>query len=80
MVNLECYVNSILELFFQMLTEEEKQYAYFQQDNAAAHTSQHSMEATCGTFGERMVLFSCLAYSLALKMEVTCSSEISVDF
>jgi hypothetical protein len=36
-------VNNILEPFFQILTEEEKQYAYFQQDNAAAHTSQHSM-------------------------------------
>jgi hypothetical protein len=26
------------------------------------------------------VLVSCLAYSLALKMEVTCSSEMAVDF
>jgi hypothetical protein len=38
-------VNNILESFFQILTEEEKQHEYFQQDNVTAHTSQHSMEA-----------------------------------
>jgi hypothetical protein len=38
-------VNSILELFFQMPTEEEKQYAYFQEDNITSHMSQHSVEA-----------------------------------
>jgi hypothetical protein len=53
-VNLERYVNNILEPFFQTLTEEEKQHAYFQQNNATAHTSQHFMEALCEIFGERI--------------------------
>jgi hypothetical protein len=35
----EHYVNNILELFFQILTEEEKQHVYFQQDNATACAS-----------------------------------------
>jgi hypothetical protein len=48
-------VNNILEPFFQTLTEEEKQYAYFQQDNVTAHTSQHSMEALLELFGERII-------------------------
>jgi hypothetical protein len=29
MVNSECYMKNILEPFFKMLSEEEKQYAYF---------------------------------------------------
>jgi hypothetical protein len=44
-------VNNILEPFLQTPTEEEKQYAYFQQDNA----SQHSMEALHEIFGERII-------------------------
>jgi hypothetical protein len=48
-------VNNILEPFFQTLTEEDKQHAYFQQDNATAHTSQHSMEALREIFGERII-------------------------
>jgi hypothetical protein len=55
MVNSERYVNNILESFFQILTEEEKQHAHFQQDNATAHTSQHSMEALHEIFGERII-------------------------
>jgi hypothetical protein len=55
MLNLEHYVNNIFEPFFQILTEEEKQHAYFQQDNATAHTSQHSMEALHEIFGERII-------------------------
>jgi hypothetical protein len=53
-VNSERYVNNVLEPFFQTLTEEEKRYAYFQQDNAAVHTS-HSMEALREIFGERII-------------------------
>jgi hypothetical protein len=49
------YVNNILELFFQMITEEEKKYVYFQQDNTTAHISQHSVEALHEIFGERMI-------------------------
>jgi hypothetical protein len=35
-VNLDHYVSSILELFFQMSTEEEEQYTYFQEDNTTS--------------------------------------------
>jgi hypothetical protein len=48
-------VNNILELFFQILTEEEKQHAYFQPDNATAHTAQHSMQDLHEIFGERII-------------------------
>jgi hypothetical protein len=54
-VNSEGNVKNILEPFFQTLTEEGKQYAYFQQDNATAHTSQHSKEALRKIFGERII-------------------------
>jgi hypothetical protein len=54
MVYLEHYMNSILELYFQMLTEEEKLYAYFQQDNSSLHIT-----AFCGghreIFSERFI-------------------------
>jgi hypothetical protein len=55
MVNFKHYVNNILELSFQMLTVQEKQYAYLQQDNTTAHTSQHSTEALHEIFGERII-------------------------
>jgi hypothetical protein len=42
MVGSEHYTTDILESFFQSLTEEEKQHVNFCQDNAVAHTSQHS--------------------------------------
>jgi hypothetical protein len=38
-----------------MLTEEEKQYVYFQQHNTTAHTSQHFVEALCEIFGEWII-------------------------
>jgi hypothetical protein len=50
-------MNNILEPFFQMLTEEGKQYVYFQQDTATSHTSQCSVEVICEAFGERMVIW-----------------------
>jgi hypothetical protein len=54
-VNLELYVNNIFELFFEVLTEEEKQYVYFQQDSATAHTLQQSVEALREIFDERII-------------------------
>jgi hypothetical protein len=54
-MNLEHCMKYIFELFFQMLTEEEEQYAYFQQDSAAAYMSQHFVEALCEICGERIV-------------------------
>jgi hypothetical protein len=72
MVNSEHYVNNILEPCFQILTEEEKQHAYFQQDNATAHTSQHSMVVLCEIFGERIISWG---------LWPSCSPDLSVcDF
>jgi hypothetical protein len=48
-------VNNILEPLYQMLAEEEKQYAYLQQNNATAHTLQNSMEALRESFSERLM-------------------------
>jgi hypothetical protein len=48
-------MNSIFELFFEVLTEEEKQNAYFQQDSATAHTLQQSVAALHEIFGERII-------------------------
>jgi hypothetical protein len=48
-------MNSILEPLFQMLTKEEKQYAYILQDNETTHTSLCSVEAICEMFGERII-------------------------
>ena len=38
-----------------MLTEEEKQYAYFQQDNATPHTAHQSMHALEQVFDDRII-------------------------
>lgn len=53
----EHYVRNILEIF-QMLTEEEMQYAYLEQDNATAHTSQQPREAFCEIFCGRIISWS----------------------
>jgi hypothetical protein len=56
MVNLEHCVNSIFELFFQMLTEEEKQMCI-----SHRVTSQSSVEALYGNFGERLISWGFMA-------------------
>jgi hypothetical protein len=43
-VNSDHYVNDILNLFFNQLTAEERQYGYFQHDNATAHTANATMK------------------------------------
>jgi hypothetical protein len=54
-------VSNILEPLFQILTEEEMQHAYSQQDNAAAHavftntSSQHFMLPLRDISGNRMI-------------------------
>ena len=37
------YVTELLQPFIAQLTEEEREYAFFQQDGATAHTSRFSM-------------------------------------
>jgi hypothetical protein len=54
-VNSKLYANNILQPFFQIVTEEEKQHKYLQQDNTAVHTSQHSVEALRKSFDERII-------------------------
>jgi hypothetical protein len=77
-VNLEHYVSSICELFFQIFTEEEKQHAYFLQDKKTAHISQYSVEVLCEIFSERMIIWGLMAtsfyrveYMLFLSMRKT---------
>jgi hypothetical protein len=43
---------SILSSFFGQLTTEVKSYGHFMQDNATAHTANHSMDASEKVFGE----------------------------
>jgi hypothetical protein len=44
-VNSDSYVNDILNPFFNQLTAEERQYGYFQQDNATAHPANATVVA-----------------------------------
>jgi hypothetical protein len=53
-VNSDRYVNDILNPFFNQLTAEERQYGYFQQDNATAHTANASMVAIREVFEDRI--------------------------
>jgi hypothetical protein len=54
-VNSDRYVNDIPNPFFNQLTAEEKQYGYFQQDNATAHTASASMVAIREVFEDRII-------------------------
>ena len=54
-LNSERYVNNILRPFFNMLRGPEKEYCYFQQDGATAHTSRNSMQEIENVFGDRVI-------------------------
>jgi hypothetical protein len=54
-VNSNRYVNDILNPFFNQLTAEERQYGYFQQVNATAHTANASMVAIREVFEDRII-------------------------
>jgi hypothetical protein len=43
------------EILFHKLTAEERNYGYFQQDNATAHTADNSMGAIRKVFDDRIV-------------------------
>ena len=45
-------LKELLQLFIAQLTEEEREYASFQQDGATAHTSQFEMWYVHEAFGE----------------------------
>lgn len=46
---------SFIDQFVQTLTDQELNYAWFQQDNATAHTSNSSMQLLRESFGERLI-------------------------
>jgi hypothetical protein len=54
-VNSDQYINDILNPFFSQLTAEERQYGYFQQDNATAHTVNAAMVAIRDLFEDRTI-------------------------
>jgi hypothetical protein len=54
-VNSDRYVRNILEPFFEQLTDDERQYGYFQQDNATAHAARNSMSALQDMFDDRII-------------------------
>jgi hypothetical protein len=54
-INSERYVRLILSPFFDQLTDEEKSYGHFMQDNATVHTANNSMVALDEVFGERVI-------------------------
>jgi hypothetical protein len=54
-INFKRYVRLILSPFFDQLTDEEKSYGHFMQDNATAHTANNYMVALDEVFGERVI-------------------------
>jgi hypothetical protein len=44
-----------MEPFFEQMTDNERQYGYFQQDNATAHTARNSMSALQKVFADRII-------------------------
>jgi hypothetical protein len=54
-VNSQRYVGLILSPFFGQLTDEEKSYGHFMQDNATAHSANKSIIALDEVFGERII-------------------------
>jgi hypothetical protein len=49
------HVNNILNPFLHQLTAEERNYEYFQQGNATAHTADNSISAICEVFHNRII-------------------------
>ena len=54
-INAQRYVDLILQPFFAEVTEEERDHAYFMQDNATAHTAHISMREIVDVFEDRIV-------------------------
>jgi thiamine phosphate synthase YjbQ (UPF0047 family) len=51
-INSKHYVTLVLSPFFDQLTDEEKSYRHFMQDNATAHTANNTMVALDEVFSE----------------------------
>jgi hypothetical protein len=54
-VNSDRHVRNILVPFFEQLNDDERQYVYFQQDSATAHTARNSMSALQDMFDGRNI-------------------------
>ena len=54
-INSERYRTQILAPFFQLLSDNERQYGYFQQDSATAHTAADSLDAIREVFDDRII-------------------------
>jgi len=54
-INSQRYVDTILQPFFQQLTEQERMHSYFQQDNATAHTSNLALATINQVFQDRVI-------------------------
>jgi hypothetical protein len=54
-VNSDRYVRNILVPFFEQLTDDERQYGYFQHDNATAHAARNSMSALQEMFEDKII-------------------------
>ena len=61
-VNSQVYVTELLQPIIAQLTEEEREYSFFQQDGATAHTSQFSMSYVHEAFVEERTVST--VYSL----------------
>jgi hypothetical protein len=54
-VNSNQYVQNILGPSFKQLNDDKRQYGYFQQDSATAHTANNSMRALQEVFNDRII-------------------------
>jgi hypothetical protein len=54
-MNSDRYIRNTLEPFFEQLTDEERQYGYFQEDSSTLHATWNSMSALQGGFDDRIV-------------------------
>ena len=57
-VNSQVYVTELLQPFLAQLTEEEREYAFFQHVGATAHTSRFSMSYVHEAFGEERTVYT----------------------
>jgi hypothetical protein len=54
-VNSHWYMNNILNPFFHQQTAEERNYGYFQKENATAHANDNSMGPIHDVFDDRII-------------------------
>lgn len=55
-MNFDQYITNILEPFFEDLTDDEREHAYFQQNNATVQTTRNSVSALQEVFDESIII------------------------